>query len=106
MAGDHEERVDAAVAAAVGIELEARLANRTGRRDERRYEVADEAEVGRNAEEWIRGGAGAADVGLGVTACTRDEVEARADALRDRLFFGEIVPGRRRTSPARRRSIR
>ena len=91
MSGDDEERVDAAVAAAVGIELEARLANGTGRRDERRDEVADEAEVGRNAEERVRGGAGAAHVGLGVTARTRDEVEARAHALGHRLFFGEIV---------------
>src|SRR5262249_35493908 len=91
MPADHEERVDAPVTRAIGIELEASLADRSVTSDERRDGVVHELEVGRvvHAEEGVDRWARASDRRLRMTARAAHEVEARANALVDFLLLGE-----------------
>ena len=89
--GDHEQRVHAAVATAIPVELEARFADGAVRRDERRDVVARESQVSRDPEQRVRRRAGATDSRLHVAARASHEVEARADAIGDVLFFREVL---------------
>src|SRR5213594_2853696 len=90
VAGNHEQGVDAAVAGAVGIVLEARFSNGPVGRDERRKDVALELQIPRHAEQGIRSRARATDGGLHMAARAAHEVEARTDAVGDGLFLSEI----------------
>src|SRR5262245_57286452 len=90
MPGDDEERVNAAVAAPVGIELEARFPDRSVWRDERRDGVPGESQVRRHPEQGILRRAGAADGRLTVTAHAAHEIEGRADAVRHPLLLHEF----------------
>src|SRR5262249_52625943 len=90
--GDDEEGMQAAVAAAVRVELEAGLANRASPRDERRDGILEPQVPPRgDTEERVIGRAAAARRGLGVTTGARDEVEPRPDAVGDGLFRLEIL---------------
>ena len=92
MSTDHEERVDAAVARAIGLVLEARLAYWPAFGDERRNGVVHEPEVTGvgHAEERIRRRARAPDRWLRVTAGAAHEVESRADPVLHSLLFREV----------------
>src|SRR5882724_10905612 len=88
MPGDHEERVDAAVARTVGIELEPRFPDRTVQGDERRNDVVfPEAQIGLkitdHTEQGVHIRARAADGRRGMAARAAHEVEAWAEAVLD-----------------------
>src|SRR5438876_546971 len=86
--------VNAAIAGAVGVVLEARFSNGPVGRDERRKDVARELQISRHAEQGIRSRARATDGRLRMAARAAHEVEARSDAVGDGLFLGEIrMPG-------------
>ena len=87
--------MDAAVASAVGIVLEASLFDGAVGRDERRHDVARaEPEISDHAEQWVHGGARAPDVRLAVAAPTTHKVETRAEALVEAILLRELFPPR------------
>src|SRR5262249_48993841 len=90
---DDEERVDAAIAGAVGLELEARFAHGAIAPDERRDDVLG-AECGRDADLRVRGRAGAAGRGLGVTPGTAVQIETRTETVPDAFRFQKGVTAR------------
>src|SRR5262249_15239871 len=89
--GDHEDGVDTAVTAPVGIELEPGLADGTVALDEGRDVVEDvEPELLNDAEQRVDRRAGAAGGRLDVTSPAPHEVEARAEALVDLLLRRKV----------------
>ena len=88
-AADHEERVHAAVRRAVGMALEAHLADRAVEREKRRDRVA-RPERGRHRDLRIRGRARATHRRLAVTPPTAVEVETRPEALAETVRLLEF----------------
>src|SRR5262249_23297983 len=92
-ATDDKQRVDAAVAGAIRLELEARFTHGPIALDEGWHEIL-RAERRRHPDLRIHGRAGAAGHGLSVAAGAAVEVETRTEAVTDALDFDEGITAR------------